>query len=133
MERHSGYGDESNPAHNTLSVGTQHVRIFYPFHPLCGLSLQVIRKPRRGDGTVTVVDPAGRRLKIPTWMLLPDSADVHIVEQPLLNEEALLSLTTLLATLLDFKDSVNDNLSQTVVDGRKGGQRGAITTSGPND
>jgi hypothetical protein len=64
-------------------------------------------------------------------MLLPDSADVQIVEQPLLNEEALLGLTRLLATLLDFKDSVNDNLPQTVVNGRKGGQRGAATTSRP--
>jgi hypothetical protein len=77
------------------------------------------------------VDAAGKRLKIPTWMLLPDSASVQIVEQPHLNQEALLGLTTLLATLLDSKDSVNDNLPQTVVNGRKGGQRGATTTFGP--
>jgi hypothetical protein len=64
-------------------------------------------------------------------MLLPDSADVQIVEQPRLNKEALLGLTTLLATLLDLKDSINDNLPQTIVDGRKGGQRGATATSEP--
>jgi len=121
-----------NPAHNTLSAETQQVRIFHPFHPLRGLSVQVIRKPKRGDGAVTVVDAAGRRLKIPTWMLLPDSADVQIVDQPHLNKEALLGLTTLLATQLDFKNSVNDNLSQTVINGRKGGQRGATTTFGPD-
>src|SRR5437016_12799054 len=61
-------------------------------------------------------------------MLLPDSADVQIVDQPHLNKEALLGLTTLLATQLDFKNSVNDNISQTVINGRKGGQRGATTT-----
>src|SRR5437016_8652757 len=66
-------------------------------------------------------------------MLLPDSAAVQIVEQPSdLSKEALLGLTTLLATQLDFKNSVNDNLSQTVINGRKGGQRGATTTFGPD-
>jgi hypothetical protein len=55
---------------------------------------------------------------------------VRIVEQPLLSKEALLSLTSLIAPLLDI---TNHNLSQTVVDGRKGGQRGATTTSGSND
>jgi len=130
-ERRNADGDETTHAHNTLSAETQQVSIFYPFHPLRGLSLQVIRKPKRGDGAVTVMDAAGRRLKIPVWMLLPDSADVQIVEQAHLNKEALLGLTTLLAAQLDFKDIVNDNLPQTVVNGRKGGQRGATTTSGP--
>ena len=86
-----------NPAHNTLSAETQQVRIFHPFHPLRGLSVQVIRKPKRGDGAVTVVDPAGRRLKIPIWMVTPDWADVQIVSQPHLSKEALLGLTSLLA------------------------------------
>jgi len=104
--------------------------MFYPFHPLRGLSLQVIRKPKRGDGAVSVKEPTGKRLKIPAWMLTPDSSDVQIAEQPLLSKEALLSLTSLIAPLLDI---TNHNLAQTVVDACKGGQRGATTTSGSND
>ena len=64
-------------------------------------------------------------------MLLSDSADVQVVEQPRLNKEALLGLTTLIATQLDFKESVHDNLPQTVVNGCKGGQRGTAATSEP--
>jgi hypothetical protein len=67
--RRSEYEDVGNHAHNTLSAETQQVRIFYPFHPLHGLNLQVIRKPKRGDGAVCFRDPAGKRLKIPAWML----------------------------------------------------------------
>jgi len=63
-------------------------------------------------------------------MLTPDAAHVQIVEQPLLSKEALLSLTSLIAPLLDV---TNHNLPQTVVDGCKGGQRGATTTSGSDD
>ncbi len=75
-----------------------------------------------------MLDPAGRRLKIPVWMLTPDSADVEIVKEPHLSGEALLNLTSLIAPVLDI---VSHNLPQKVVDGRKGGQRGATTTSGP--
>jgi len=74
MERHNGCEGDGNHAHNTLSAETQRVRIFYPFHPLHGLNLQVIRKGKRGDGAVCVRDPAGKRLKIPAWMLTPDSS-----------------------------------------------------------
>jgi hypothetical protein len=103
------------------------VRVFYPFHPLHGLSLQVIRKSQRGDGAVSIRDPAGKRLKIPVWMLSPDASHVQIVAQPLLSKEALLSLTSLIAPVLDI---TNHNLLRTVVDGCKGGPRGAATTSG---
>jgi hypothetical protein len=130
MGRRSGCGDESKDPHNTLSAKTQHVRIFYPFHPLHGLSLQVIRKPKRGDGAVSVKEPGGKRLKIPVWMLTPDVSHVQIVEQPHLSKEALLSLTSLIAPILDNTDH---NLPQTVVDGCKGGQRGATTTSRSDD
>ena len=62
-------------AHNTLSPETTHVHVFYPFHPLRGATLQIVRKPKRGDGAVSIIEPAGRRLKIPvpvasmtTWL-----------------------------------------------------------------
>ena len=130
MERHNGCEGDGNHAHNTLSAETQRVRIFYPFHPLHGLNLQVIRKGKRGDGAVCVRDPAGKRLKIPAWMLTPDSSAVEIVEQPHLSKDALQRLASLIAPMLDI---MNHNLPQTVVDGCKGGQRGSTTTSESDD
>ena len=56
-----------------------------------------------------------------------------ITEKPYLRSESLLSLASLLSTRLHAADQIRDNLLQTVVDGRKGGQRGATTTSGPGD
>ena len=128
--RHNGHGDESTRAHNTLSTDVQ---VFYPFHPLHGVTLQILRRPKRGDAAVCVIDPTGRRLKIPAWMLSQDSAEIQIAERPQLSKGALLSLAPLIASLLDSEDHVHDNLLQTAVDGCKGGRRGAITISGPDD
>jgi hypothetical protein len=132
-ESHSGCGDAAIRAHNTLSAEDTHVRVFYPFHPLRDVVLQVVRRPKRGDGAIAVVDPAGKRLKIPVWMLSPECAAMTITEKPYLSSESLLSLACLLSTRLHAADPIRDNLLQTVVDGRKGGQRGATTTSGPDD
>jgi hypothetical protein len=97
------------------------------------LNLQVIRKPQRGDGAVSVVDPTGKRLKIPVWMLLPDSAQIKIAERAHLSREALLSLTSLLVpTQLNSKNSVHDSLTQAIVDKCKGGHR-ATSISGNDD
>src|SRR6516162_9734627 len=85
-------------AHNTLSA--DHVRVLYPFHPLHGASLQILRRPKREDGAVCVMDPAGRRLKIPVWMLLPECAEVKISQQPHLGKHALLSLASLIISQL---------------------------------
>ena len=130
--RHNADEDGSIHAHNTLSVENTSVQVFYPFHPLNGVILQVIRRPKRGDGAVSVIDPTGRRLKIPVWMLLPDCAEIKITERPHLSKESLLSLASLLS-LPDPEGHVHDNLLQTVVDGCKGGERAATTTSGSED
>ena len=63
-------GSGTHP-HNTLSADNSAVQVFYPFHPLHGSTLQILRGPKRGDGAVCVMDPAGRRLKIPVWMTVP--------------------------------------------------------------
>jgi hypothetical protein len=131
--RHSGRGGDAIVAHNTLSAEDTRVRVFYPFHPLRDVVLQVVRRPKRGDGAVAVVDPGGKRLKIPVWMLSPECAAVTITEQAYLSSESLLSLASLLSTRLHPAEQICDNLLQTVVDGRKGGQRSATTTSGPGD
>jgi hypothetical protein len=116
-----------------LSTGSPDVQVFYPFHPLHGATLQILRRPKGGDAAVCVIDPTGRRLKIPAWMLSRDSAEIQIAERPQLSKGVLLSLAPLIASQLDSKDHVHDNLLQTAVDGCKGGRRGAITISGPDD
>ena len=123
--------DDGTHAHNTLSA--DHVQVFYPFHPLHGAALKILRRPKREDGAVCVMDPAGRRLKIPVWMLLPECAEVTISQQPHLGKHALLSLASLITSQLDFKDRVHDNLLQTRISGCEEGRRGATSTSGPDD
>ena len=118
-------------AHNTLSPETTHVQVFYPFHPLHGATLQIVRKPKRGDGAVSIIEPTGRRLKIPVWMLLPECAEIRISARPRLSKEALLSLTSL-PTPHNPKDHGRDNLLQTAVDGCEGGRRGATKIPGPD-
>src|SRR6476620_10414381 len=93
--------DGGTHAHNTLSADNTDVQVFYPFHPLHGVTLRILRRPKRGDGAVCVIDPAGRRLKIPIWMLLPECAEITISQRPRLGKQALLSLASLIASQLD--------------------------------
>src|SRR6202020_1283993 len=81
LVRGSADAGEATAAHNTLSADTTHVRVFYPFHPLHGYSLRVTRRPKRGDGAVSVIDPAGKPLKIPVWMTFSDAAEITVSEQ----------------------------------------------------
>ena len=131
--RRNECADVSTHAHNTLSADNTDVQVFYPFHPLHGVTLRILRRPERGDGAVCVMDPAGRRLKIPSWMLLPECAEITISQQPYLAKQALLSLASLITSQLDSKDPVHANLRQTHVSGFEGGRRGATSTSGPDD
>jgi len=48
----SGHADAGTHAHNTLSADIQDVHVFYPFHPLHGATLHILRRPKRGDGAV---------------------------------------------------------------------------------
>jgi len=124
--------DAGTRAHNTLSAGATSVHVLYPFHPLHGASLQLIRRPKRGDGAVTVLDSNGRRLKIPTWMLSAEAAEATIAEQAYLSKHALQSLADLLAIRLPTEDNNHDNLLPRVT-GPQGGQRGAVATSRRKD
>ena len=128
--RHSECADGTTAVHSTLSADTTHIRVFYSFHPLHGYSLRVTRRPKRGDGAVSVIDPAGRRLKIPVWMVCADAADITVSDQAHLSGEALLKLVSLIA-----KPTVagsHDNLLQTSVDGREGGNHAAATALEPD-
>jgi hypothetical protein len=102
-----------------------------PFTRFMVATLQILRRPERGDGAVCVLDPSGRRLKIPVWMLLPECAEIKISQRPHLDTAALLSLASLVSSQLDSKDPAHDNPRQTRVSGCEGG-RGA-TSTGPDD
>ena len=131
-ERCSGHGDDDIRAHNTLFAESNEVQVFYPFHPLHGSTLQILRRPKRGDGAVSVIDRGGKRLKIPVWMLLPDCTAIKISDEVHLSKEALLSLMLLLSPHAP-EDRDHDNLLPTAVDGCKGGHRGATKTAGSDD
>jgi hypothetical protein len=133
QERENEYAGDDTHAHNTLSPDNTDVQVFYPFHPLHGATLQILRRPKRGDGVVCVMDPGGRRLKIPVWMLLRESAEIVISERPHLGKEELLSLASLIASQRDSEGRVHDDLLQTPVSGCEGGHRGTTSTSGPDD
>jgi hypothetical protein len=128
----SGHGDEDTHAHSTLSAETTDVHVFYRFHPLYRSTLQIVRRPKRGDGAVCVIDQTGRRLKIPVWMLSPEAAGIVISEQAHLSKQALLSLASLLS-LGTSKSHGHDNLLPAAVDECKGGHREAIGTIGRDD
>jgi len=131
--RCSAGADDDTHAHNTLSPSNTDVQVFYPFHPLHGATLQILRRPKRGDRAVCVIDPGGRRLKIPVWMLSRECAEIVISERPHLGKEALLSLASLIASQPDSKGRVHDDLLQTPVSGCEGGHRNATSTSGHDD
>jgi hypothetical protein len=127
--RSCGRGDGSTHAQNTLSTETTEVQVYYPFHPLHGFTVQIQRKPKRGDGAAIVADRAGKRLKIPMWMLSPSSREVRLSERAVLSKEALLSLSSVLA-IQTQRD--HDNLQRIAVDLCEGGHREATRTDGPD-
>ena len=124
---HAGGGTH---AQNTLSTETTEVQVYYPFHPLHGLTVQIQRRPKRGDGAAIVADRAGKRLKIPMWMLSPSSREIRLSERAVLSKEALLSLSSVLA-IQTQRD--HDNLQRIAVDLCEGGHREATRTDGPDD
>ena len=125
-ESRSGHVDGAILTHNTLSADITHVQVCYPFHPLYGYNLRVLRRPKRGDGAVLVLDSAGKRLKIPVWMLLPSANSIIVSEQARLGKESLLNVTLLLKQWNASGNS--DNLLQPSVDGGKRGHHAAATT-----
>jgi len=132
QERCSGHGDDDIRAHNTLFAESTEVEVFYPFHPLYGSTLRILRRPKRGDGAVCVIDRGGKRLKIPVWMLFPDCTAIKISDEVHLSKESLLSLMLLLSPHAP-EDRDHDNLLPTSVDGCKGGRGGATKTAGSDD
>jgi len=81
---------------------------------------------------VSVIDCAGKRLKIPVWMLSPEAGSITISERTHLSKAALLSLASLLS-LHAGENRGHDMLLSTAVNECKGGHRGATGTIGPED
>ena len=89
--------DESNTTHNAISSScASRVTVHYPFHPLCGQRVEVVRAPRREDGAFTVVDPSGRHLKIPAWMVSRAAGEMKLSAQATIHARALVCLAELL-------------------------------------
>ena len=124
--------DDDTRAHSTLSAENTEVQVFYRFHPLHGATVRILRRPERGDGAVSVIDRTGKRLKIPVWMLSPETGSIVISERARLSKEALLSLASLLS-LHTTEDRGHDTLLSTAVEECQGGHRGATGTIGPED
>jgi hypothetical protein len=127
-EQRSECEDVNIVTHNTLSADVTHVEVFYPFHPLHGYRLRILRKPKKSDGAVAVVDPTGKRLKIPTWMLSPAAGKAEIGPRASLNRESLLRLVTLLKSI---HNKNRDNLLRTSADAGKGDRDAATATVKP--
>lgn len=70
--------------------------ILYPFHPLCGVELELISLNYRTLRSATVVDPTGARLRIPKWMLEPEAACCKVWPKALLSPPSLLALAEFL-------------------------------------
>jgi hypothetical protein len=94
-------GDGRTHHHNTPNVKSRIVRIYYPFHPLSGRELEVFTSSRHVAGAVTVKDLRGNRLKVPSWMLVPEAAKIAVSTDPTVSARALLLLTELLAFSID--------------------------------
>jgi len=66
------------------------IEIHYPFHPLCGIELEVACPTKKNDGLVTVIDPQGIRLKVPLWMTSPQAENHQLAEVEVIGINGLL-------------------------------------------
>ena len=107
MGRHQGQcsvdADDGIHRHNTPSTKSNTVTVYYRFHPLCTGEFEVFTSSRRSDGTLTIKDPSGLRLKIPRWMTEPHAADIAICSQATLAPQSLTSLADLLQSIIAAK------------------------------
>ena len=96
----SGFPWEVCAATAARNASVLRLRVYYPFHPYFGRELEVIYKPNRSEGVVTVLGPHGSHRKIPVWMTEPDASDYNLSDQPYIQARALLAVRDLIGPLL---------------------------------
>jgi hypothetical protein len=78
---------------NTIS---SRINIQYPFHPFCGLDLEVVSKSRHADGSTKAKTPTGFNRLIPGWMLEAEARCYEISDEAHISCKAIVSLIDLL-------------------------------------
>jgi len=63
---------------------------------LCGYSLEVAYRSKKGDRVITCIDPKGHSIKIPLWMTSLSSGGYKISDSLKICPRALLTLARLL-------------------------------------
>ena len=91
--------DENINTHNTHDLK---VTVYYPFHPLYGKTICVVRKSRTKDGFVTVKDPQGKDIKIPVWMISQEAQYYTLSSEATIRFSSLSMLSNFLKIF--FKD-----------------------------
>ncbi len=81
------------------------IKIYYPFHPLCGMELNLACPTRKKDGLVTVFEPSGFPLKVPLWMTSPSAADFQLSDVATLYVKGLLALCEIMQELHSKKQN----------------------------
>ena len=89
---------KSKTHHNP--IGSE-IEIYYPFHPLFGAKLKIVRNSETKNGTIFVDTPKGFCKEIPSWMTHQECRDYHISEFPHINLKAILGAIELLETSID--------------------------------
>jgi len=90
------YEDETTLHHKTTS---SRIKIYYPFHPLCGVEVEIACKPKKGDGAITITDSQGIRMKIPSWMTDPECFNYKISDQSEISVRALFTLACFIESI----------------------------------
>jgi hypothetical protein len=81
-------------------------RIYYPFHPRCGETVQIVRQyAYRGVELVVIPQPDGSIACIPAWMTHESAAHHQLRPQPWLSLDILRSLRVEIDALLGFLQS----------------------------
>ena len=80
---------------NQNTIGSR-IKIYYPFHPLCGREFEVLRKSNNRDGSILIGVPDGFNKQIPLWMTEQQASFYRISEKPEISLKALFSLIELI-------------------------------------
>jgi len=81
--------------------------VCYPYHPLFGHTVAIVREEKflGGEGHFRIVTESGEGTLVPVWMLDPNTFDASPIERPLIDADALLDLHALVASALSSLDA----------------------------